>query len=173
MPWTQYLDWAGARGLPVRGGVLRRGEHEPAREARADRDRRATRFVVLGEIGTKDPRVPVTARAWALAAAADLEAGATWVVTEGRESGTVGLFDPDGEVRADVVGGGGRRDRCRRRSVFEAPRKDQQAWLIRHFGPDVNLGNVAPGEALGLEALRLGLRADTFDAAERAGRARR
>jgi phosphosulfolactate synthase len=46
--------------------------------------------------------------------------------------------------------------------VFEAPRKDQQAWLIRRFGPDVNLGNVLPGEALGLESLRLGLRADTL-----------
>ena len=45
--------------------------------------------------------------------------------------------------------------------MFEAPRKDQQAWLIRYVGPEVNLGNVAPRDALGLEALRLGLRADT------------
>ena len=51
-------------------------------------------------------------------------------------------------------------------TVFEAPRKDQQAWLIRRFGPDVNLGNVAPGEALALEALRLGLRADTLTTVE-------
>ncbi|MGH8828660.1 MAG: phosphosulfolactate synthase, partial [Jiangellaceae bacterium] len=31
------------------------------------------------------------------------------------------------------------------------------------FGPDVNLANIPPTEVLGLEALRLGLRADTFD----------
>ena len=85
------------------------------------------------------------------------------MVTEGRESGTVGLFDPAGEVRVDVVdavvaaiGADS--------TVFEAPRKDQQAWLIRRFGPDVNLGNVLPAEALALEALRLGLRADTMAA---------
>jgi len=125
----------------------------------------AQRFIVLGEIGAKDPSVEVTASAWALAAAADLDAGATWVVTEGRESGTVGLFDPDGEVRVDVV------DAVVAAigvdsTVFEAPRKDQQAWLIRRFGADVNLGNVAPGEALALEALRLGLRADTLKTAE-------
>ncbi|MGH2474252.1 MAG: phosphosulfolactate synthase, partial [Candidatus Limnocylindrales bacterium] len=39
--------------------------------------------------------------------------------------------------------------------------RHQQAWLIRRIGPDVNLANVAPREAVGLEALRLGLRADT------------
>jgi phosphosulfolactate synthase len=56
------------------------------------------------------------------------------------------------------------------RLVFEAPRKDQQAWFINRFGPDVNLGNVALIEVLGLEALRLGLRADTIDLSRRAGR---
>jgi phosphosulfolactate synthase len=74
------------------------------------------------------------------------------------------MFRADGAVRTDVaaavvdaVG-----VEC---AVFEAPRKEQQAWLIRRFGPDVNLGNVPPAETLGVEALRLGLRADTFDPA--------
>ena len=48
------------------------------------------------------------------------------------------------------------------RLVFEAPRKEQQAWFIRRFGPNVNLGNVSPDAVLGLETLRLGLRADTI-----------
>ena len=47
------------------------------------------------------------------------------------------------------------------RIFFETPRKDQQAWFIRHFGASVNLANIAPGEVMGVEALRLGLRADT------------
>jgi 2-phosphosulfolactate phosphatase len=46
--------------------------------------------------------------------------------------------------------------------VFEAPRKDQQLWMIRTLGPQVNLGNVAPDEALALATLRTGLRGDTF-----------
>jgi phosphosulfolactate synthase len=74
----------------------------------------------------------------------------------------VGLSDPDGRVRelvvADVVAAVGAEN-----VVFEAPRKDQQRWLVRRFGPDVSLGNIAPGEVLPLEALRLGLRADAFD----------
>jgi 2-phosphosulfolactate phosphatase len=48
------------------------------------------------------------------------------------------------------------------RLVFEAPRKEQQLWMVRVLGPEVNLGNVAPDEALGLATLRTGLRADTF-----------
>jgi len=70
--------------------------------------------------------------------------------------------EPDGSVRSDVVDavvdavGVGT-------TVFEAPGKDQQAWLVRRFGADVNLANIPPGDALGVEALRLGLRADTFD----------
>jgi len=48
--------------------------------------------------------------------------------------------------------------------VFEAPRDSQQAWFVRRFGPDVNLANVHPADALGLETLRLSLRADTYRA---------
>lgn len=160
----EYLDWAGAAGFPcveVSCGAVAMS----SAQKRSLIGTAAQRFIVLGEIGAKDPHVEVSASAWALAAAADLDAGATWVVTEGRESGTVGLFDPDGEVRGSVV------DAVVAAigvdsTVFEAPRKDQQAWLIRRFGPDVNLGNVAPGEALALEALRLGLRADTITTVE-------
>ena len=84
------------------------------------------------------------------------------MVTEGRESGTVGLYRSDGSVREDLVAAvlqGAGLDRL----FFEAPRKDQQAWLIRELGPDVNLANVALDEALAVETLRLGLRADTAE----------
>ena len=40
--------------------------------------------------------------------------------------------------------------------LFEAPRKDQQAWFVNAFGPDVNLANVALDDAPGLETLRRG-----------------
>ena len=46
--------------------------------------------------------------------------------------------------------------------LFEAPQKAQQAWFIRHFGADVNLGNIPPDEVIPLETLRLGLRSDTM-----------
>ena len=119
------------------------------------------RFVVFSEVGSKDPNVVLPAAAYEEEARADLEAGALWVVLEGRESGTVGLYHQDGRVREDLA------ERVTaavglQRVVFEAPRKDQQAWFIRRFGPGCNLGNVAPNDVLGLETLRLGLRADTL-----------
>ena len=126
--------------------------------------RAAERFVVLSEVGSKDPEQVLTAQQWTHEVAGDLAAGARWVVTEGRESGTVGIYLDDGSIRADTVAAavrGGGVDRV----LFEAPRKDQQAWLIREFGPDVNLGNIAAEDVLALETLRLGLRADTCDLA--------
>ena len=163
-----YLDWAAEVGFPC--VEVSRGVADmplPAKQALVERA--AERFIVLAEVGAKDPVAEVGAQAWAAEAAADLAAGATWIVTEGRESGTVGLFHPDGSVRDDVVEAVVAAVGVDT-TVFEAPRKEQQAWLIRRFGPDVNLANVPPGDALGVEALRLGLRADTFDAGVRATR---
>lgn len=155
-----YLDWCAAAGFPcveVSCGVaaMTRQDKQALVELAAER------FIVLAEVGAKDPHVPVTADVWAREAAADLAAGATWIITEGRESGTVGLFEPDGTVRADVVEAVVRAVGVGT-TVFEAPQKEQQAWLVRRFGADVNLANIAPADALGVEALRLGLRADTF-----------
>ncbi len=120
----------------------------------------ARRFAVLAEVGAKWPGEQLAARHWPGEATSDLEAGAQLVVTEGRQSGTVGTFDHAGRVRPDVieamvtaVGP--------ERIVFEAPRTAQQAWFVRRFGPGVNLGNVALSDVLGVETLRLGLRSDT------------
>jgi len=121
----------------------------------------AGRFVVLAETGSKDERAVADPGAWTREMASDLAAGATWVIAEGRESGTAGLYQPDGSVRnglldaiVDRVGPD--------RVIFEAPRKSQQAWLIRRIGPGVNLGNIRVEDAMAVETLRLGLRADTF-----------
>lgn len=161
-----FLDWAAGHGFPCvevsRGVAAMDLDDKQALVARA-----TERFVVLAEVGAKAADVVADPRAWAQEAAADLAAGATWVVTEGRESGTVGLFSPDGAVRPAVVDAVVAAVGIAS-TVFEAPLKEQQAWLVQHFGPDVNLANVLPGEALGVEALRLGLRADTFDATARA-----
>jgi phosphosulfolactate synthase len=120
----------------------------------------AEAFVVLAETGVKDAQVVMSTRQWRDEIAEDLAAGATWIITEGRESGTVGIYDGSGVPKPDIIeaavdaAGLGR-------VLFEAPRKDQQAWLIDRFGPQVNLANIAPDEVLPLTTLRLGLRADT------------
>lgn len=165
--WSQgraaaFFDWAAQRGFPcveVSAGAVRMD--------RSTKDRliasAAERFVVLSEVGLKDPEAALVPGQWARAVTRDLAAGAARVLTEGRESGTVGTYTADGMVRVDVV------DAVLdaagvERIGFEAPRKDQQAWFINRFGADVNLANVRPAEVIGLETLRLGLRTDTFDA---------
>jgi phosphosulfolactate synthase len=92
---------------------------------------------------------------------AELEAGAWKVVTEGRESGTVGLYRQSGEIRTGLI------EEMEvqidtSRLIFEAPQKAQQVWLVKHFGCNVNLGNIAPQEVISLETIRQGLRADTM-----------
>jgi phosphosulfolactate synthase len=120
----------------------------------------ADQFIVLAETGAKDDRVPVVPERWVAEMAADLAAGARWVLAEGRESGTVGLYHPDGSVREELVAAIVARLPLER-VIFEAPHKAQQAWFVRQLGPSVNLGNVPLEEVLALETLRLGLRADT------------
>jgi phosphosulfolactate synthase len=124
----------------------------------------AGEFCVLSEVGSKDPRDPVVPAEWVERMAADLEAGASFVVAEGRESGTVGLYDSAGEVRRPLV-----EAICAalptHRVIFEAPDRAQQSWFIRRLGPDVNLGNVPPDQILSVETLRRGLRIDTVDLA--------
>jgi len=163
------LDWAAGHGFPcveVSNGAV----GMPLAEKRRLIGEAAERFTVLAEVGAKDPGVPVSPSGWAAELLGDLEAGASWAVAEGRESGTVGLYRPDGSVREAVVdavvGAAGLRP-----LIFEAPAKHQQAWFIRRFGADVGLGNVVPSEVLGLEALRLGLRADTIELASSRGAA--
>lgn len=171
--WAQgkakdLLLWAEDQGFPcveVSNGAV----DMPLPDKRTLITEAADRFVVLSEVGSKDPTAPVSARAWAEEMSGDLQAGASWVLAEGRESGTVGLYEPDGAVREAVVEAVVEAAGLAR-VLFEAPRKDQQAWFINRFGPDVNLGNVALGEVLALEALRLGLRADTIEVSRRAGR---
>ncbi len=47
--------------------------------------------------------------------------------------------------------------------LWEAPQKAQQLYFLELIGCNVNLGNIAPTEVIPLEAMRIGLRGDTFD----------
>jgi phosphosulfolactate synthase len=118
-------------------------------------------FRVLSEVGSKDAEAIFAPYQWVEWIREELDAGAWKVITEARESGTAGIFRGSGEVRSglidEIV-----HDFGYDRLLFEAPQKGQQAWFIRHLGPDVNLGNIPPEEVIPLETLRLGLRSDTM-----------
>jgi phosphosulfolactate synthase len=118
-------------------------------------------FVVLSEVGSKNADVVVSPCRWLQEIKAELQAGAWKVIAEARESGTVGLYGKDGQVRSDLV-----EDITAwvkpEQLIFESPQKSQQVWFIEQFGSNVNLGNIAPHDVIPLETLRLGLRGDTL-----------
>ena len=90
----------------------------------------------------------------------ELDAGSWKVIAEARESGTVGVFRKDGEIRSDLI-----EEILTKipndKILWEAPKKDQQVWFIKLMGSNVNLGNIPVDEIINLETLRLGLRGDT------------
>jgi phosphosulfolactate synthase len=92
----------------------------------------------------------------------DLEAGASWVIIEARESGQgIGIYDGKGTIINEKLTQLSSALPIEK-IIWEAPLKNQQARLINDFGPNVNLGNIPPSEAMALEALRLGYRSDTW-----------
>ncbi|GEO25103.1 phosphosulfolactate synthase [Alicyclobacillus acidoterrestris] len=120
--------------------------------------------LVISEVGKKLDRT-ADVRTYAQQVVADLDAGADYVVVEGRESGeNVGIYGDHGQVDTSILD-----DfihllppAVRSKIIWEAPKKVQQVELIKRFGQTVNLGNIPPADVLALECLRLGLRADTF-----------
>lgn len=157
--FTELRRWAadiGVDALEVSNGL---GALTPQRKAALIHEL-SDEFVVLAETGLKSGTTPVAADAWLAEMEADLAAGARWLIAEGRESGTVGLYETDGSVRAALVEAIVAHLPVER-IIFEAPRTAQQSWMVRHLGAEVSLGNIPLEEVLPLETLRLGLRADT------------
>jgi phosphosulfolactate synthase len=121
----------------------------------------ASDFTVFAEVGEKDPRALLAPYRWVELIRDALEAGAAQVICEGRATGDAGMYRPDGEARTGLIDEIAH-ELDHRRLIFEAPKMHQQVWFIERFGPDVNLGNVLPGDVISLETLRLGLRSDTL-----------
>jgi phosphosulfolactate synthase len=151
--WLRDLD---LKHVEISDGTITL-EHERKLELIA---RLSQEFTVLSEVGSKDNARIMAPYRWVEQIEQELAAGAWKVIAEARESGNAGIFRPDGEVRMGLI------DEIAhavdpRKLLFEAPRKDQQVWFVRRFGPNVNLGNIAPADVLSLETIRLGLRSDT------------
>lgn len=118
-------------------------------------------YTVLSEVGSKESGIIIAPGRWIEMMQTELQAGSFKVIGEARESGNVGIYRPTGKahvalinkILAKVQGD---------KLLWEAPLKSQQVWFIKHFGANVNLGNIAPADLIPLETLRLGLRGDTF-----------
>lgn len=156
-----FFDWAGGLGFDC-VEVSRGATGLPASAKRElIIGARTSGFEVFAEVGSKDPGHVAPPEEWGDEARRDIDSGASWLVAEGRESGTAGLYDRGGAIRAELV------DALETLGdeasvIYEAPSRDQQAWLINRLGANVNLANIAPDAVLAVEALRLGLRVDTM-----------
>jgi phosphosulfolactate synthase len=125
-------------------------------------ERLSADFVVLAEVGNKDADFIMAPYVWVEQIERDLQAGAWKVITEARESGNAGIYRADGEPRTGLI------DEIAHAVdpdllIFEAPLRPQQVWLLKRFGAECNLGNIAADDVLSLETLRLGLRSDTVE----------
>jgi phosphosulfolactate synthase len=117
---------------------------------------------VLSEVGSKDAAHIIPPYKWIELMSAELSAGSSYVIAEAREAGNVGIYRGSGEVREGLV-----QEILTKipaeKILWEAPQKAQQLYFLELIGCNVNLGNIAPNEVIPLEAMRIGLRGDTFD----------
>ncbi len=118
---------------------------------------------VITEVGKKDPREALSEAQLLNQIAIDIEAGADYVIIEGRDSGqNVVIYDNRGNIIEDTLNNLLSGIKNMERIIWEAPRKKQQQTLIIGLGNNVSLGNIQPEDILALEALRTGLRSDTL-----------
>ena len=121
----------------------------------------AKHFTVLSEVGSKETGILISPAKWVKMMRTELDAGSWKVIAEARESGTVGIYRPNGHAHTSLVN----KIIAKIPSkdiLWEAPQKSQQVWFIKQLGANVNLGNIPAEETIPLETLRLGLRGDTF-----------
>jgi phosphosulfolactate synthase len=150
----------GCRYVEVSNGTIDLSNHEKAGYIR----KMAHEFHVISEVGFKDAERSenLPPSRWIECIHEDLDAGAELVTLESRESGRSGICRPNGELRfgliEELLTCGIEQDSL----LFEAPSTELQCFFVKRIGPNVNLGNVAATALLGLETVRLGLRADTL-----------
>jgi phosphosulfolactate synthase len=118
-------------------------------------------FHVIAEVGSKDPIKEMSISEWKEEIRTFLDAGCDYVITEGRDSGTSGIYEQCGTIKSDLIQEI-LDDLDSKKIIFEAPSAKHQMYFIREIGPNVNLGNVKLQDVLILEAQRCGLRSETF-----------
>ncbi|GAA4709922.1 phosphosulfolactate synthase [Brevibacillus fulvus] len=161
-PFAQYLQMIrqlGFNAIEISDGTFPLGREERTKAISLAAEAGLT---VYAEFGKKAADFRAELALLVETVEQDLQAGAAYVIVEGRESGTVGIYNEKGETDArflqQVVEAAGP---LSERLIWEAPKKEQQVALIQTLGTDVNLGNIAPADILSVESLRRGLRSDT------------
>ena len=155
--YRKFVSESGLSNVEVSDGTIRM-DHDEKLECITNL---ARDFEVLSETGSKVKGVELSNDVWVSHMKTELETGAWKVIAEARESGTIGIYQSDGSANRALI-----ENIIKEISVndvlWEAPNKTQQTIFIKLVGANVNLGNIAPNEVVSLEALRCGMRGDTF-----------
>jgi phosphosulfolactate synthase len=155
--YLMYLKELGVQWIEISSGVLDIPIEERLQLVlKAESD-----FNVIAEVGSKDPEKQLPVGHWTEEMNTFLEAGCQYVITEGRSSGTSGIYNNNGEIRSEIILEVFQHVDPKK-VIFEAPTAKNQAFFINQVGTNVNLGNVSPRDVLLLETQRLGLRSETF-----------
>jgi phosphosulfolactate synthase len=155
--YRKYVDSLGLDTVEVSDGSMVI-PHDEKCEVIA---RFAKDYRVLSEVGSKEEGILISPARWIKMMQAELQAGSWKVIAEARESGTVGIYRPNGQAHVVLINKILQKVKAED-ILWEAPKKAQQVYFIKHLGPNVNLGNIAENEVIPLECLRIGLRGDTF-----------
>ena len=155
--FRRFVSGSGLEVVEVSDGSIRMDHDEKLACIRS----LAGEFRVLSEVGSKVKGVELSNERWVSNMKTELATGAWKVIAEARESGTIGIYQSDGSANRELI------DAIMKEIsvddvIWEAPNKNQQAMFIKLIGANVNLGNIAPNEVVALEALRCGMRGDTF-----------
>src|SRR5690625_3135272 len=118
-------------------------------------------FRIIAEVGSKSIENGLVIAEWKNEINQLLNHGCDYVITEGRESGSAGIYEQNGQVNKKLI------DELisnidEQKVIFEAPTPKHQMYFINKIGPNVNLGNIKLEEVLILETQRHGLRCETF-----------
>lgn len=118
-------------------------------------------FFVLCEVGSKDEKKQVKINDWIKEISLLLKAGSKYIILEGRNSGTAGIFEKNGKIKQKLI------KKIlnkfdKNKLIIECPISKYQMYLINLLGSNVNLGNINLSDIVLLECQRLRLRSETF-----------
>jgi phosphosulfolactate synthase len=155
--YRRYVDNLGLTTVEVSDGSMTFPHNEKCEYI----SKLAKDYTVLSEVGSKEEGILISPAKWIKMMQTELQAGSWKVIAEARESGTVGIYRPNGQAHVMLINKILQKVKLED-ILWEAPKKPQQVYFIKQFGVNVNLGNIAENEVIPLECLRMGLRGDTF-----------
>lgn len=155
--YIQYLQQLGIEWIEVSNGTLDISIDERLSLI----SQLKKEFHVIAEVGSKDCEKEIPISKWKEEMVLFLNAGCDYVITEGRDSGTAGIYGKNGDIKDNLINEL-IKDIDYKKIIFEAPTPKNQMYFIKQLGANVNLGNVKIQDVLVLEAQRCGLRSETF-----------